>query len=148
MAIKTSKYTGGNGRKQLPSPYVAHVATTEIVEHVFTEAVAAADILELCYLPPNCRITDLRIQTVGTGAATLTMGLMSGDVGSLSAARTIGTELFNAQATPTTVQAATLANLAALMSSPMPRSIGVQFSANVAANPVNKIMAIITYAST
>ncbi|MGP9804031.1 hypothetical protein [Paracoccus sp. NSM] len=148
MAIIKSRYTGGNGRKQLPSPYVAHVECVEFIDHVFTQPLTTADILELFYLPPNCRITDIRIVTAGTGAATLNMGLMSGDVGSEDASRTLGTQFFNAQATPTNPQTASLAGLAAVAASPMPRSVGVSFSANVAANPGNRITAIVRYATT
>ena len=148
MAIIKSRYTGGNGRKQLPSPYVAHVECVEFIDHVFTQPLTTADILELFYLPPNCRITDIRIVTAGTGAATMNMGLMSGEVGSDDADRTLGRQFFNAQATPTNPQTASLAGLAAVADSPVPRSVGVSFSANVAAGAGNRITAIVRYAST
>lgn len=147
MATKMSKYTGGNGRKQLPSPYVAHVDYVEIVEHVFTEALASADILELFYLPPDCRITDISVVTAGTSTATMDMGLMTGNVASDDPARTLGTLLFD-DVTPTTQQNATVAALAAIAKSAEARSIGVKFSANIAASGSTKLTAIVRYAST
>lgn len=145
MAIKTSVYS--RGQVQLPSPTIANHEVVEIIEHEFAEALPSADILDLFPLPPGCRITDIRVITTGTGAATMNMGLMTGEVGSTEAARTLGTDLFSA-VTPTTAQTATIPSLASIKKAGDARSIGVRFSAAVPAGPGNKLIAIIRYAAT
>lgn len=146
MAIKKSTYTGGNGRLQLPSPYVAKVPATVIIEHTFNESLAAADILELAYLPPYCRILDASLLTVGTAAVTFDVGLMSGEVGSIDAGRTSGDELFDG-VTPTAQQNAALADLVAIQSADVARSIGVIPSGTVAASGATKLYLRLTYAT-
>ena len=146
MAIKKSTYTGTTGRLMLHSPYEAQVPAEAIISHTFTEAVAAADILELAYLPPFCRLLSVDMVTVGTGAVTATVGLMSGEVGSTDPARTSGNEIFNA-VTPTTEQRAALAALVAVEPAGVARSIGVRFSGNVAANAATKLHFRIRYAT-
>lgn len=146
MAIKKSIFTGGMGRKQLPSPYVANQPVEVIVSHAFTEALATTDILELAALPPNCKIVGAHLMTEGTGATTITAGFMSGDFGSNDPARTSGNELFNAAAA-TTEQTTSLAALAALAPTELPRSIGVRASAAIAANPATKLHLRLRYVS-
>lgn len=146
MAIKKTKYSGSSGRHSLHSPYVARVPAVEIIEHAFTEALTTADILELAIFPPNCRPLSAELLTVGTGAATFTVGFMSGAPFSTDAARTSGSELFSA-VTPTTKQEASIAALAALDATGTPRSIGVKASADIAANAATKIYLRISYIS-
>lgn len=146
MAIRKSTYTGGNSRGQLHSPYVAKVPATVLIEHRFTAAVAATDILELAYLPPYCRILDASLLTVGTAAITFSVGFMSGDVGSVDPARTCGAQLFSA-VTPTTQQNAPLGTLAAMQAADVSRSIGVVPSGNVPASPDTKLYLRLTYAT-
>ncbi|MDP0928509.1 hypothetical protein Q0601_15085 [Paracoccus onubensis] len=146
MAIKKSNYTGGNGRLVLPSPYVANVVTEELVTHVFKEPVAAADILELAYLPPYCRILGATIFAEGTAGTTLNVGFMSGDVGSDDPARTSGTELFSA-VDPETETDMTMAAIAAAGKSDAARSIGVRPSATIAADPDTVLHLRIRYAT-
>lgn len=144
MAIKKSNISGGMARQQMPSPCAAYTPAELIITHRFTEAVAAADILELAALPPFCKITRVEIISEGTGAATVNVGFMSGDFGSSDPARTLGTELFSA-VTPTTLQTATITALAAIAPTQAPRSIGVRPSANIAANPATKLHMRIAY---
>lgn len=144
MAIKKSSFTASNGRRMMHSPYQANVPAVALISHTFTEAVAAADILELAILPPYCRILDLEIVSVGTGAVTADVGFMSGEPGSPDAARTVGAELFSA-VTPTTAQRAALATLVGLASTETARGIGVKFSGAVAASASTKLHAKITY---
>lgn len=146
MAIRRTKYTKGYGRENMSSPFYANIEVTELLEHVVTEAIQTADTLELFYLPPDVRITDMRVVTTGTAAATMSMGIMSGDVGSEDATRTTGTELFSG-VTPTTEQRATLAALAAIPGSPEPRSVGVRFSAAIPPAAGTRIITMVKYAS-
>lgn len=145
MAIKKSTYTGGLGRPALHSPYVANVPAEAIVEHVFTEAVGATDILELAYLPAHCKILSAELLTVGTAAVTFDVGFMSGRVGDPDPARTVGAELFDA-VTPTTKQEAGIAALAGIAASESDRSIGVVPSGTVAAAGTTKLFLRIRYA--
>lgn len=148
MAIKKSTYTGGNGRGQLPSPYVANVATETLITHVFREAVNTTDILELAYLPAYCRILDVEIAAEGTGfgETTVDIGFMDGEVGSPAEDRVSGDELFDG-VTLTAGGRAGLATLAGLPSVDIPRSIGVKVSANVTANPNRRLHMRIRYAT-
>lgn len=105
---------------------------------------ASGDILELAILPPYARIVDAKLVTVGSlGAATVDVGLMSGVTGDLTnpdgSARTVGAELFAAAAL--TAEVTQLAKSAALLVDPTQkdRSIGVKFSAAVAAGAGKKI---------
>lgn len=106
---------------------------------------AANDILELAILPPYARIVDATLVTAGgsLGAATADIGLMSGTTGDLTnddgSARTVGTELFAAAAL--TGEILRLSKSAALLVEPTQkdRSIGVKFSAAVAAGAGKKI---------
>ena len=149
MAIIKSALTGGNARKNLHAPFTANTSTTILIEHVFTTAVTAADILELAYLPAGCRIMSLDMQTVGTGAVTADVGFMSGDVGSPDAARTMDAALLD-DVTPTTAVSAPMLGLfaAGALASDVPRSIGVRFSGTVAANPATRLLLRATYANT
>lgn len=147
MAIKKSLYTGGMARQTLHSPFTAMVPVTVIIEHAFTEALAATDILELAVLPAYCKVLSAELLTVGTATTTFDVGFMSGRPGSTDAARTSGTELF-AAAVPTTKAEASIAALSALTDDPSAdRGIGVKASAAIAANPATKLFLRLTYAT-
>lgn len=77
----------------------------EVLCETFTYALAAAlvinDVIEIGILPANARIVDGIIDTDdldsnGSPAVTLDVGIMSGVVGDADLARTVGTELFAA----------------------------------------------------
>ncbi|WP_313348187.1 hypothetical protein [Paracoccus sp. (in: a-proteobacteria)] len=144
MAIKKSIITGGMSRRQMPSPYVAHQPVTTMISHIFNEALASADILELAALPPYCKIVSIEMIGEGTGATTMTVGFMSGAFGSSDPARVLGSELFNAVAANAKADAAIPA-LAALPVTDSIRSIGVKPSANIAANPATKLHFRVSY---
>ena len=146
MAIKKSNITGGHHRRQMSSPVTANVPTIMLIEHTFSEAVGSGDILELCYLPPYCRVLDAEVMTVGTGATTFDIGFMSGTPDSDDPARTSGDELFDG-ATPTTATRAAIADLVGLGKQDTARSIGVKPSANVAASATTKLYLKLTYAT-
>lgn len=146
MAIKKSTYTSGNGRPHLHAPYVAGVPAEVIVKHVFTQLVEDTDILELCYLPPYCKVLSAELLTVGTSTTTFDVGFMSGAVGSPDPARTSGDELFDG-VTPTTMAVASLAKLAAITPTDAPRSIGVKPSADVAASGSTVLYLRLRYAT-
>lgn len=146
MAIKKSTYTGGNARKQLPNPYVANTPAEVLITHTFTEALAAADILELAYLPAYCRILSAEVLTVGTSTTTFDIGFMSGDVGSPDPGRTLTADLFD-DVTPTTQASTGLGGLAAIAAAGVPRSIGVKPSADISASSSKKLHLRLRYAT-
>jgi hypothetical protein len=146
MAIKKSAYTSGMARKQMPQPVAANLPAELLISHAFTEALATTDILELTALPPYCKITGIEMIGEGTGATTFTVGFMSGEFGSSDAARTSGTELFNAVAASAKAEASIVA-LAALAPTDAARSIGIRASAAVAANAATKLHFRVRYVS-
>lgn len=102
-----------------------------------SQGVLSTDILELAVLPANAKLVDAYVYAEGAwGAITAGIGLMSGDFGSKDTARTVGTELFAAQNVNNTVTAlARMSKPDGLLLAPTEkhRSIGVAFSADVAA---------------
>ena len=90
------------------------------------------DILELGVLPPYATIVDAAIVPIGSlGAATVDIGVMSGEVGELlntdGSARTNGNQLF-AGATITALTRLTKTDMLVLAATDKPRSIGVTFA--------------------
>ncbi len=104
-----------------------------VFQHTLDTAINTTDILEIGALPATCKIVGSRLEATGiAGTTNLTVGFMSGDYGSTDAARTSGSELFNAVAANTTPSLG-LAAAAGLTVSDKHRSIGVKVSANEAA---------------
>ncbi len=91
------------------------------------------DILELTALPPYANIVDATIVTIGSlGAATVDVGLMSGDWGETTnpdgSARTSGNELFAAAAVNAPLVRLTKSDPLVITQKDYPRSIGVKFA--------------------
>lgn len=147
MAIKKSIVFGGNARQVLHAPFTANVPAIALVEHVFKEAIATGDILEMAILPAYCRPLSAQLLGVGLGATTVNVGLMSGEAFSDDPARVLENSIFAAASTGT-MQEASLANLLPIIGAGLPRSIGVSFSAAVAANIANRLILRVTYAAT
>lgn len=78
----------------------AGAVVSELFEYNLTAALAAGDIIELAVLPTYATVVDAILITddldTGTAAITLDVGIMSGEVGVLDAARTCGAEIFSA----------------------------------------------------
>jgi hypothetical protein len=135
---------------QLQSKWVKRQITTplgsesgDVVSELFEYSLAAAlvvgDIIELAVLPTYATVVDAvliadDLDTNGTPTITLDVGIMSGEVGVLDAARTCGAEIFSGS---TVAQAggvarpslATAFRIAALEGH---RSIGVKVAAGPA----------------
>ena len=85
-----------------PTPYPDCAGQLVAVRTTFSfpAAIAAGDIVEMAVLPPNCRIVDAildsdDLDSDGTPAITLDVGVMSGEAGKDDSARTCGAELFD-----------------------------------------------------
>lgn len=146
MSIIQSDWPLGN--RQTVRPQTAGSSHAQLFSFDFsTKAVAAADILEIGELPPFSRIIAASIIAEGdfTGI-TADVGLMSGTYGSTDASRTVGSQLFAAQA----VQFASLSKGDAILlkSVETARGIGVKFSGNVAAAAGKKIHLLLSFYQT
>lgn len=110
----------------------------------------ATDIVDFGVLPANAKIVDATLfADASIGAANANIGIMSGDIGSTDATRTVGSEIFSAQSLATAhTTLVKLSSVTALNLAPgaTDRSIGLQVSANVVAG-ANKIIRLIVHYS-
>lgn len=150
MALIQSDWA--KGLKPVARPQTAWTVHAQLfIVDVPAAGFASGDILELAILPPYARIVGAQLVTVGSlGAATVDVGLMSGTTGELTnddnSARTSGNELFAAAAL--TAELTFISKAAALLLAPTEkdRSIGVKFSAAVAAGAGKKIGLLLQFA--
>lgn len=106
---------------------------------------AANDVLELGQLPPYATIVGAKLVPIGSlGAATVDVGLMSGDLGDASTSRTVGNELF-AGAALTAIIEPSKPDAYVIKATEKARSIGVKFSAAVAAGEGKRLMLILDF---
>jgi hypothetical protein len=118
-------------------------------EFIFDSSVGllAANILELGILPANSKIVNALMFTENDhGALTVNVGIMSGTVGDPDPARTLGNELFAAQALTTAhtaIVSSTKPAMVILAAATSDRSIGLQISGNLAAVAGQKIHLIV-----
>ena len=136
MALIQSRWALGNSPVARPQTAYATHSQLFIVD-VPAAGFQVGDILELGVLPPYATIVDATIVPIGSlGAATVDIGVMSGEVGELlntdGSARTNGNQLF-AGATITGLTRLTKTDMLVAAQSDKPRSIGVTFGAAVAA---------------
>lgn len=148
MATKQSKFFTGMARTPIPHPVKAGSPCELIFTHVFSEAVADTDVLELVTIPPGCRLTHVDFVSANLGAITFDLGLMTGTPGDTTATRTCGAEIFDNQAAGTAA-AATLANIAAIaaMGDAAPKSVGFVPSAAITAAANKTITLRLRYVS-
>jgi hypothetical protein len=138
MAIKQTSFGKGNARREMPTPQAAGQPVEVIGSHTFTEAVTTADILELCPLPPYAKITHFDFVSESLPVGNATIGVMSGDFGSIDPARTSGSELVNAASSVSgTVALLNLVNLA--VNGEANKSLGFKHSVNITANVASKL---------
>ena len=124
------------------------------IHEVFVEytinpaAVNTVDVVELCNLPAMAKIVECDVFTQNFAAANVNVGFMSGAYGNPDGARTVGTQLFNAQAAnaAATVGLATLAGIAADENND--RGIGFTVSVNQTAGATKKLFLRLRYTRT
>ena len=109
----------------------------------------AADIVDLGVLPANAKIVDSYIYAdVSIGTVNATVGVLSGELGSLASDRSLGTELFNGAAITnahTAIVRLTSPAALKLAAGASDRSIGLQVSADVAAGAGKVIRLVVEY---
>ena len=117
-----------------------------IIEYTINPvAVNTGDVVELFALPAMCKLVRADILSANFAAANITIGFMSGTYGDPDAARTVGSEIFNAQAA-NAAAAASLATLVAIAADEnKDRGIGMTVSANQAAAANKKIQLRLAY---
>lgn len=139
------------GRKQTARPQTANNTHAQLfIVDVPAAGFAQDDILELAVLHPYATVIDATIVPIGSlGAATVDIGLMTGEVGEpLNAngtARTCGNELF-ASASITALSRLTKTDMLVTPATDAPRSIGVKFGAAVTAGAGKRIGLLLHYA--
>lgn len=113
--------------------------------------VLATDILELGLFPANSKIVDAQLFAEGAGWSTITatVGIMSGEFGSPDASRTVDSSIFGATTVNngvTAIQRMTKPDAFLLAPVEKHQSIGVVFSADVAAAAGKKLHLRLFYA--
>lgn len=121
------------GRLQVARPQTAHATHSQLfIVDVPAAGFQIGDILELGVLPPYATIIDAEIIPTGSlGAATVDIGVMTGEVGELlnadGSARTSGNQLFAAAAITAALRR-TKTDMLVLAQTDYARSIGVTFA--------------------
>jgi hypothetical protein len=131
MALYQSEWA--LGRLQVARPQTAFATHSQLfLVDVPAAGFQIGDILEIAALPPYANIVDAAIVPIGSlGAATVDIGLMSGEWGELTntdgSARTCGNELF-AASTIAGLTRLTKTDMLILAETEKTRSIGVKFA--------------------
>lgn len=126
------------GKRPTPEAVQAGVVAFETFEFALTGALAVNDVIEMGILPANNRIVDAMLDsddldTGGTPAITLDVGIMSGEVGDTSLSRTVGTELYTASTVARAGGMERTSKAQRLAPTNADRSIGVKVAAGPAA---------------
>lgn len=137
-------YQSDIGKRLISAPIVYEYGDVKCAEFTFTFSagfVAASDKLELGEIPPDAR--PLFVDAIPENLnGNITIGVMSGEVGDPDSARTVGSEIFNAQAMASTVVRA-VPVIAATVN--VRRSIGLTASADITAAANKKITLRVYY---
>jgi len=132
MTIIQSEFA--TGQKQVTVPRESGVIVTERFSVTLAADTLAADIIEIGVLPGGGIPVDAVFISDECGTGTFNVGIMSGNVGSQDATRTVGAELFSAVADDSVVRATLPAVFGAIAPASDNRSIGVKCSAGITAN--------------
>lgn len=152
MAIVRGKYAKWGG--SVNSCYQAGVDTISEFEVDVSAGLLAADIVDMGALPAGAVITDAKLwaDSVALGTTNVSVGFLTGKTGEAlnddGTARTVGTEIFNAQAgAALNTTLARMTGAAAMRAAPsnVNRSIGLQVSADIAAGAGKKIYLALYY---
>lgn len=131
MAIQQSDF--GRRIKVAPTPEQSGQVTAAIFDYAFAAAYAfATDKIEIGVLPAGARVVDMTILAAGVNG-NISVGLMSGEVGSTDNARTCGAEFASAVAMTTTLTRLTAQTGWNIAPAEVDRSIGIFGSADIAA---------------
>lgn len=135
------------GRKEAPTPYEAGQVACATFSYTFSaDLTAATDIVALGYLPAGCVPVAVRASSTALGAgATMDLGFMSGDLGSVDTDQTSADELIDGGAAHSAEAEATLADLIAITPSDKHRAIGLKISQDVTAGAAKTVTVQLWY---
>ncbi|QND60377.1 hypothetical protein [Mesorhizobium huakuii] len=148
MTIKQSD--AALGKINVPYPSYAGETVTVRYKYAVPLGLVLNDIIEIAPIPPNCRVTDMVLDSddldTGTTIA-FDVGIMSGDWQSQDQARTCGAEFFAAS---TLAQAGGVARPTAktafrTVSATTARSIGIKFQAAATGLTVGEVGLTVSY---
>lgn len=141
------------GRKQAPVSREANGVVVERFEYDVEEALALNDIIEIGVLPAYHYLVDAilivdDLDSGGTPAITLDVGIMSGDAGDDDDSRTCGDEIFDGDDSAQAGGMSRMSNTAGflLASSSDHRGIGVKVATAAATHQNGKITLVLQYA--
>ncbi|OQC35749.1 MAG: hypothetical protein BWX64_02331 [Acidobacteria bacterium ADurb.Bin051] len=141
-------YQSDIGKRLVSAPIVTEAGQNKTAKFTYNFAggfVAASDKLELGELPAGAMIVDAVLVPQNLNG-NITVGLMSGELGVADAARTVGTELWSAQAVASTpVRLAALTGWTIAIDKDNRRSIGCTFSADIAGAANKNLDLYVTY---
>lgn len=128
----------------VPTPEQAGQVTSLVFDYTFNPVglVAASDRVELGVLPPYAKVVDWHVVANNLNG-NIAIGLMSGEFGDPSNARTVGTEFCVATAMTTGVVRATTTGAFAIAPTESYRSIGLTGSADIAAGSTKTIRLVV-----
>lgn len=152
MAIIQSD--AAKGKLNVPYPGYAGQAVKVRYSMPVPTTVDDGDILELAPIPPNCRVVDIVLDTDdldshGTPAMSIDVGIMSGEWGNPAQDRTCGDEFIAASTTPRTggVVRPSTAGAYRTGKSDKARSIGVKIVAKAATAAAGSVGLTVTVTS-
>lgn len=140
------------GARPVPRPQTAAAVHAQLFMMKVPESgLADGDILELAVLPPFAHVVGAELVKTGDlGAATVNIGLMSGETGEKTnqdgSARTVGTEFFAAQALASEITPLSKASALEIKSVERDRSIGVKITGDIAAGDGKAIGLMLRFA--
>lgn len=139
-----------HAKRQMPAvvAYQAGITITQVFTFDFTgqALVAAADRIELGMLPAGAQLIGLEAMApAAIETVTATVGIMSGEFGDNSNARTVATPVISAGNIDGASAVATRAACLAVPPAETHRSIGLTLSANVAAGAGKTITVVAEY---
>lgn len=132
-------------RRVAPYPYTAGSVVCDKSTFVFSSAfTAATDKVELGVLPAGTELVGYKAVAANLNG-NITIGLMSGEFGNPDNARTVGAELYSAQAMASGVHVTEIAAGLNIAPAQVDRGIGLTGSADIAAAGTKSITLFLYY---
>lgn len=135
------------GYHQIAQPRDANALNTvRLYMPLVSHGLLTTDKLELGFLPMHCRIRSALLIPAGFGAAiAVTVGLMSGEPGDPDDARTVGNELFDAEAVNASAVEMTALTGFNLTPTSTNRAIGLTVGTSIAAGVGKGVTLLMDY---
>jgi len=125
-------------REPVAVPFTAGIETVNIYEVDLSGGIdVSADMIEVGLIPAHAKITGITAIGASTGAVTADIGILSGEWGENDDTRTIDTVLMNDVNLNNATAEGAIDTLTDVAASDANRSIGMNFSADIAAGAAN-----------